>query len=82
MIRTEIRLPDETAEFAKNTAKKQGMSFNAFITNIVTEMRVYEETNSKWEQRVGKVFQKDAMISLQNLRKKTEGIRKGDEIPK
>ena len=35
MIRTEIRLPDDTSEFAKNEAKKQGLSFNAFILKPV-----------------------------------------------
>lgn len=80
MIRTEIRLPDETAKFAKKEAEKQGMSFNAFISNILTELRVYTETNNKWERRVGKISKQEVRESLTRLRKKELPLKKGDEI--
>ncbi len=80
MIRTELRLADDTAEFARNEAKKQGLSFNAFVSNLLTELRVYVETNNKWEQRVGKISKQDARKSLKRLRKKDLPIRKGDNI--
>lgn len=80
MIRTEIRLPDDTAEFAKNEAKKQGLSFNAFISKILTELRVFIETNDKWEKRVGKVSKQEIRKSLERLRKKDLPLKNGDEI--
>jgi len=80
MVRTEVRLPDDTAEFAKNEAKKQGLSFNAFISKILAELRVFVETNNKWEQRVGKVSKQEIRKSLKRLRKKDLPLKDGDEI--
>lgn len=80
MIRTEIRLPDDTSEFAKNEAKKQGLSFNAFISKMLTEFRVFTETNNKWERRVGKVPKQEVRKSLERLRKKDLPLINGDEV--
>ena len=80
MIRTEIRLPDDTADFAKSEAKKQGLSFNAYISKVLTELRVFIETNSKWEKRIGKVSKQEVRKSLGRLRKKDLPLQKGDEI--